>query len=153
MAEFLTRTNRPTTSVLLRAAPIWDAPERGLHKRLQRAYIPQPKQGRAILDPLSLEDFCRVVQPALHEGPDLAIYGLPGPCALPAKTLALHAGARVFPLPTQASEWAGALKIFGWDHDTAITMAWSLTLGGVGARNALHWEPRIHPITGAVLDV
>lgn len=127
--------------IRLRAAPIWDAPERGLACRLGKGWVPEPKEGRAVLDPLCLSDFARAASAALQAlEAHGAILGLPGPRALSARTLALAAGARIVPAPTGISEALGALHLFGWDRDTAITMAWSLTLGGAGARRLLAWE-------------
>jgi hypothetical protein len=134
----------PSVLTKLRAAPLWDAPERGLRKRLAKPWIPQPKMGRALLDPLVLDDWVEAVDRTMAAGPEAygTTIGLPGPQAIQAKTLAAMAGARVVAMPSAASEIIGSLGLFGWDRDTAIVMAWTLTLSGAQARSVLDWEAR-----------
>lgn len=148
IAENLALYATKTALVRLRAAPLWDAPERGLAKRLSRAWIPQPQDGRPLLDPLCLSDFARAVGAAMQvdaHDPG-AVYGLPGPRAYQAKELAQSAGARLVRVPPALSEALGYLQALGWDRDAALIMAWSLTLSGVGARTHLGWEAQEVPL-------
>jgi hypothetical protein len=132
----------PSVLTKLRAAPIWDGAERGLRTRLAKPWIPQPKMGRALLDPLLLDDWMDAVGRTMEAGPRAygATIGLPGPEPLQAKRLAGMAGARVVAMPSLVSELIGGMQLFGWDRDTAIVMAWTLTLSGVAARTILDWE-------------
>lgn len=146
-AEILAQRAVEPALVRLRAAPLWDAPERGLARRLNRRWIPQPKGGRAVLDPLCLSDFAAAVAAAMHT-PDVpaAVFGLPGPITYQANTLARANGAHIFAAPTRLSEALGAARVLGWDSDIALTMAWSLTLSGSGAARALNWEATTPPL-------
>lgn len=134
----------PSVLTRLRSAPLWDATERGLATRLTRSWMPQPKQGRALLDPLMVEDWVDAVARAMDADARAngAVFGLPGPQALPAKALAAKAGAKVFAVPSGVSELLGSFKLFGWDRDTALIMAWTLTLSGSGAWSVLGWEAK-----------
>lgn len=134
--------------IRLRAAPIWDAPERGLAKRLARPWIPQPKNGRPLLDPLCLEDFARAAAAAMAapQNASAAVYGLPGPQTYTARALAEAVGTRILEVPANLSEALGYAQTLGWDRDSALVMAWSLTLSGVGARAHLGWEALDAPV-------
>ena len=141
-AERLVERAAGAVAVRLRAAPLWDAPERGLRARMAGKWLAQPKEGRALVDPLSLASFARGCAAAL-DAPHAAaghVYGLGGGTAWPTRQLAVAAGAKVFAVPSLLAEGLGMLGLLGWDRDLVLAMSWTLTLSGSGAHAQMGWQ-------------